>query len=42
MLAALAGYRGAVTLVTHQEGAVQALQPQRFILMPDGIAIGST
>ncbi len=29
---------GAVLLVTHQEGPVQALQPQRFVLMPDGIA----
>jgi len=37
VLAALAGFRGAVLLVTHDEGAVQALQPQRVILMPDGI-----
>lgn len=29
---------GALLLVTHQEGPVQALQPQRFVLMPDGIA----
>ncbi|HXM54313.1 MAG TPA: ABC-F family ATP-binding cassette domain-containing protein [Candidatus Dormibacteraeota bacterium] len=38
VLSALAGYRGAVLLVTHDEGAVQALQPQRVILMPEGIA----
>lgn len=29
---------GALLLVTHQEGPVQALRPQRFVLMPDGIA----
>ncbi len=38
MLAALAGYRRALLLVTHDEGAVQALQPQRVVLMPEGIA----
>ncbi len=38
VLAALAGYQGAVLLVTHDEGAVQALQPQRVVLMPEGIA----
>jgi len=38
VLGALAGYRGAVLLVTHDEGAVQALRPQRVILMPEGIA----
>jgi len=37
VLAALAGFRGAVLLVTHDEGAVQALQPQRVVLMPEGI-----
>ena len=37
VLSALAGYRGAVLLVTHDEGAVQALQPQRVVLMPEGI-----
>ncbi|HSR25557.1 MAG TPA: ABC-F family ATP-binding cassette domain-containing protein, partial [Candidatus Eisenbacteria bacterium] len=37
VLAALAGYRGAVLLVTHDEGAVQALRPQRVVLMPEGI-----
>ena len=37
VLVALAGYRGAVLLVTHDEGAVDALRPQRVVLMPDGI-----
>jgi ATPase subunit of ABC transporter with duplicated ATPase domains len=37
VLSALAGYRGAVLLVTHDEGAVQALQPQRVLLLPEGI-----
>jgi hypothetical protein len=26
-----------VVLVTHDEGAVEALQPERIILLPDGI-----
>jgi ATPase subunit of ABC transporter with duplicated ATPase domains len=37
VLGALAGFRGAVLLVTHDEGAVQALRPQKVILMPEGI-----
>ncbi len=37
VLTALHGYRGAVVLVTHDEGAVQALQPERVILLPDGV-----
>ena len=37
ILAALARYRGAVVLVTHDEGAVTALQPERLILLPDGV-----
>jgi ATPase subunit of ABC transporter with duplicated ATPase domains len=37
VLGALAGFRGAVLLVTHDEGAVQALRPGRVILMPEGI-----
>ncbi len=37
VLSALAGYRGAVLLVTHDEGAVQVLQPQRVVLMPEGV-----
>ena len=37
VLAALASFRGAVLLVTHDEAAVQALQPQRVLLLPEGI-----
>jgi ATPase subunit of ABC transporter with duplicated ATPase domains len=37
VLAALRSYRGAIVLVTHDEGAVEALQPERLMLMPDGI-----
>ena len=37
VLAALAAYRGAVVLVTHDEGAVNALSPERVILLPDGV-----
>ncbi|MGI8698640.1 MAG: ATP-binding cassette domain-containing protein, partial [Mycobacteriales bacterium] len=37
VLAALAAYRGAVVLVTHDEGAVDALAPERVILLPDGV-----
>ena len=29
-------YEGAVIMVTHDEGAVQALDPERVILLPDG------
>ena len=36
VLSAVASYKGAVLLVTHDEGAVEALRPQRVILMPDG------
>ncbi len=36
ILAALAEYQGAVILVSHDEGAVQALKPERVILLPDG------
>ncbi len=28
--------RGAIVLVTHDEGAVEALNPERVLLMPDG------
>ena len=28
---------GAVVLVTHDEGAVEALQPERVVLLPDGV-----
>jgi ATPase subunit of ABC transporter with duplicated ATPase domains len=37
VLRALASYAGAVVLVTHDEGAVEALQPERVILLPDGV-----
>jgi ATPase subunit of ABC transporter with duplicated ATPase domains len=37
ILGALATYRGAVVLVTHDEGAVTALQPERILLLPDGV-----
>ena len=37
ILGALKTYKGAVVLVTHDEGAVDALQPERIILRPDGI-----
>lgn len=36
VLAALAGYRGAVVLVTHDPGAVEALAPERVLILPDG------
>ena len=29
-------YEGAVVMVTHDEGAVGALNPERVILLPDG------
>jgi ATPase subunit of ABC transporter with duplicated ATPase domains len=37
ILGALRSYAGAVVLVTHDEGAVDALQPERLILLPDGV-----
>jgi ATPase subunit of ABC transporter with duplicated ATPase domains len=37
ILGALRNYAGAVVLVTHDEGAVDALQPERLILLPDGV-----
>jgi ATPase subunit of ABC transporter with duplicated ATPase domains len=37
ILAALRRYRGAIVLVTHDEGAVAALAPERLILLPDGL-----
>jgi ATPase subunit of ABC transporter with duplicated ATPase domains len=37
ILSALRAYRGAVVLVTHDEGAVEALDPERLILLPDGV-----
>ncbi len=37
ILGALHTFAGAVVLVTHDEGAVDALQPERIILLPDGV-----
>jgi len=37
ILAALRSYEGAVVLVTHDEGAVSALDPERVLLLPDGV-----
>ena len=37
ILGALRRYQGAIVLVTHDEGAVEALQPERVVLLPDGI-----
>ena len=37
ILGALRTYEGAVVLVTHDEGAVEALEPERILLLPDGI-----
>jgi ATPase subunit of ABC transporter with duplicated ATPase domains len=36
VLDALRRYTGAVVLVTHDAGAVEALEPERVILLPDG------
>jgi ATPase subunit of ABC transporter with duplicated ATPase domains len=36
ILSALRRYEGAVVLVTHDEGAVHALNPERVLLLPDG------
>jgi ATPase subunit of ABC transporter with duplicated ATPase domains len=37
ILGALHSFSGAVVLVTHDEGAVEALEPERIILLPDGV-----
>jgi ATPase subunit of ABC transporter with duplicated ATPase domains len=37
VLDAVRRYRGAVVLVTHDEGAVDALAPERVLLLPDGV-----
>ena len=36
VLAAIRSYEGAIVLVTHDEGAVRALDPDRVLLLPDG------
>ena len=37
VLSAIKNYAGAVVLVTHDEGAVDALDPDRVLLLPDGV-----
>lgn len=37
ILGALAHYEGAVILVSHDEGAVEALNPERVLILPDGV-----
>jgi ATPase subunit of ABC transporter with duplicated ATPase domains len=37
VLDALHTYAGAIVLVTHDEGAVEALSPDKVILLPDGV-----
>ena len=37
ILGALHSFEGAVVLVTHDEGAVRALAPERVLLLPDGV-----
>jgi ATPase subunit of ABC transporter with duplicated ATPase domains len=37
ILQALRDYAGAVVLVTHDPGAVEALQPDRVLVLPDGV-----
>jgi len=36
ILGAIHGYAGAIILVTHDEGAVEALHPDKVLLLPDG------
>ena len=37
ILGALAHYEGAVVLVSHDPGAVQSLNPERVLILPDGV-----
>ncbi len=37
VLRAIRAYRGAIVLVTHDQSAVQALAPERVLLLPDGV-----
>src|SRR5919201_5695201 len=37
VLVALRTFTGAIVLVTHDEGAVDALNPEKVILLPDGV-----
>jgi ATPase subunit of ABC transporter with duplicated ATPase domains len=36
ILSAIHSYTGAIVLVTHDEGAVEALEPDRVLVLPDG------
>jgi ATPase subunit of ABC transporter with duplicated ATPase domains len=37
VLGAIRSYSGAIVLVTHDEGAVLALEPDRVLILPDGV-----
>jgi ATPase subunit of ABC transporter with duplicated ATPase domains len=37
VLNAIRAYEGAIILVSHDEGAVQALEPDRVLILPDGV-----
>ena len=37
ILNALKTYEGAIVMVSHDEGAVEALSPERVLMLPDGI-----
>jgi len=37
VLRAIHDYAGAIVLVTHDEGAVRALEPERVLVLPDGV-----
>jgi ATPase subunit of ABC transporter with duplicated ATPase domains len=37
VLGAIRSYQGAIVLVTHDEGAVRALAPDRVLILPDGV-----
>ena len=37
VLGAIRTYQGAIILVTHDEGAVEALEPDRVLILPDGV-----
>ena len=37
VLRAIHDYKGAIVLVTHDEGAVHALEPERVLVLPDGV-----
>ena len=37
VLGAIASYEGSLVLVTHDEGAVRALNPDKVLLLPDGV-----